>query len=76
MRLIKFTECELIHDKMHERIACYINPEYVVYVEEDEEHKGYTFIGLTKNTTIVKGSAEEVNKKLEGNKWLKILHLQ
>ena len=76
MRLVKFKECEITHDKMRERIDCYINPEHVVYVEEDEEHKGYSFIGLVKMTTIVKGTAEDVKKKLEGKSWLKTLHLQ
>ncbi len=76
MRLVKFIECEVTHDKMRERISCYINPEHVVYIEEDEEHKGYTFIGLVNTTTIVKGSAEEVKERLEGKSWLKTLRLQ
>lgn len=77
MRLVKFIECEVTHDKMRERIACYINPAHVVYIEEDDEFKGYTFIGLVgTNPTIVKGTAEEVKEKLEGKKWLKTLHLQ
>ena len=76
MKLVKFKECEVTHDKMRERIDCYINPEHVVYVEEDEEHKGYSFIGLVNMTTIVKGNAEKVKEKLEGKSWLKTLHLQ
>lgn len=76
MKLVEFVECEITHDKMRERTSCYINPAQVVYVEEDEEHKGYSFIGLVKMTTIVKGSAKEVKEKLEGKKWLKTLHLQ
>lgn len=77
MRLVKFVECEITHDKMRERSACYINPDHVVYVEEDEEHSGYSFIGLVgTNPTIVKGTAEEVKERLEGKTWLKILHLQ
>lgn len=76
MKMVEFIECEVTHDKMRERSVCYINPEHVVYVEEDEEHKGYTFIGLVKTTTIVKGTAEEVKEKLEGRSWLKTLHLQ
>lgn len=76
MKLVKFIECEVNHDKMRERTECYINPDYVVYVEEDEEYNGYSFIGLVKTTTIVKGTAEEVKEKLEGKKWLKTLHLQ
>lgn len=77
VKLIKFIECEITHDKMRERSECFINPEHVVYVEEDDENKGYTFIGLVgTNPTIVKGSAAEVVNKLEGKKWLKILHLQ
>lgn len=76
MKLVKFIECEITHDKMRERSECYINPEHVVYVEDDEEHKGYSFIGLVNTTTIVKGTAEEVRKKLEGKIWLKTLHLQ
>lgn len=76
MGLVKFIECEVTHDKMRERTECYINPDHVVYVEEDEEYKGYSFIGLVKTTTIVKGTAEEVKEKLEGKSWRKILHLQ
>lgn len=76
MRLVKFIECEVTHDKMRERTECYINPDHVVYVEEDEEYKGYSFIGLVKTTTIVKGTAEEVKERLEGKSWRKILHLQ
>ena len=77
MKLVEFVECEITHDKMRERTHCYINPAHVIYVEEDEENKGYTFIGMVgTNPTIVKGTAEEVKEKLEGKKWLKILHLQ
>ena len=77
MKLVKFTECEITHDKMRERTSCYINPAHVVYVEEDDEFKGYTFIGMVgANPTIVKGSAEEVKERLEGKSWLKILHRQ
>lgn len=77
MRLVKFIECEITHDKMRERTPCYLNPAQVVYVEEDDEFKGYTFIGLVGvSPTIVKGKAEEVKEKLEGKKWLKTLHLQ
>lgn len=62
---------------MRERASCYINPKHVLYIEEDDEFKGYSFIGLVgSNPTIVKGTAEEVNKRLEGKSWLKILHLQ
>lgn len=76
MRLVKFIECEVTHDKMRHRSVCYINPEKVVYIEEDEEHKGYSFIGLGSITTIVKGTASEVKEKLEGKSWLKTLHLR
>lgn len=77
MKLIKFIECEITHDKMRERNFCYVNPAHVVYVEEDDEYKGYSFIGLVgANPTIVKGTAEEIKEKLEGKKWLKTLHLQ
>lgn len=77
MRLVKFTECEITHDKMRERASCYINPDHVLYIEEDDEFKGYSFIGLVgANPTIVKGTAEEVKERLEGKSWLKILHLQ
>lgn len=61
---------------MRERSSCYINPKKVLYIEEDDEFKGYSFIGLVGATTIVKGTAEEVKNKLEGKRWLKILHLQ
>lgn len=77
--LVKFIECEITHDKMRERSHCYINPSHVLYIEEDDEFHGYSFIGLVgTNPTIVKGTAEEVYEKLEGNKktWRKILHLQ
>lgn len=77
MRLVEFFECEVVHDKMRKRASCYINPAQVVYIEEDEEHKGYTFIGLVgTNPTIVKGTAKEVREKLEGKKWLKTLLLR
>lgn len=76
MRFVKFIECEIVHDKMCEHSKCYINPKHVVYIEDDEEHEGYSFIGLVNTTTIVKGKAEEVRKKLEGKIWLKTLHLQ
>lgn len=76
MKLRKFIECEITHDKMRERAECYINPEHVVYIEDNEEHKGFCFIGLGSVTTIVKGTAAEVKEKLEGKKWLKTLHLQ
>ena len=76
MRLVKFIECEVVHDKMKERIECYINPDHVVYIEAVEEFKGYTFIGLVNTTTIVKGTVEEIKQKVEGKKWLKTLHLQ
>lgn len=77
MRLVEFIECEVTHDKMRERISCYINPDNVVYIEEHEEHPGYSFIGLVGSVpTIVKGTAEEIKNKLEGKKWHKILHRQ
>lgn len=77
MRLVEFLECELVNDTMYIRTSCYVNPKHVVYVEEDEEHEGYSFIGLVgANPTIVKGTAKEVKEKLEGKRWLKILHLQ
>lgn len=77
MKWVKFIECEITHDKMRERNFCYVNPAQVVYIEEDDEHKGYSFIGLVGvNPTIVKGTAEEIKEKLEGKKWLKTLHLQ
>lgn len=77
MRLVRFIECEITHDKMRERTHCYINPAKVIYIEEDDEYKGYSFIGIVgANPTIVKGTAEEVKERLEGKKWLKILHLQ
>jgi hypothetical protein len=67
MKLRKFIECEITHDKMRERAECYINPEHVVYIEEDEEYKGYSYIGLVSGaTTIVKGTLEEVRKHLRG----------
>ena len=75
MRLVKFIECEVTHDKMRERIECYINPEQVCYIEDNEEHKGYCFIGFKSYTTIVKGTATEIKEKLEGKSWRKILHL-
>ena len=64
MKLVKFIECEITHDKMRERAECNINPEHVVYIEEEEEHKGYSYIGLVTGTTIVKGTLEEVKKQL------------
>ena len=77
MKLVEFVECEITHDKMRERTKCYINPNHVLYIEEDDEFKGYSFIGLVgANPTIVKGTAEEVKERLEGKSWLKILHLQ
>lgn len=52
---------------MRERAECYINPEHVVYIEEEEEYKGYSYIGLVNGaTTIVKGTLEEVRKHLRG----------
>lgn len=76
MKLKKFIECEITHDKMRERIDCYINPEHVVYIEDSDEHHGYCFIGLGSVTTIVKGTSAEVKEKLEGKSWRKTLHLQ
>lgn len=77
MKLVRFVECEITHDKMRERIPCYINPDHVLYVENNDEFMGYSFIGLVgASPTIVKGTAEEVKEKLEGKKWLKILHLR
>lgn len=78
MKTVKFIECEITHDKMRERAYCYINPDHVLYIEEDDEFVGYSFIGLVgANPTIVKGTAEEVKNKLEEKRsWLKILHLR
>ena len=65
MKLRKFIECEITHDKMRERAECYISPEHVVYIEEEEEYKGYCYIGLVNGTTtIVKGTLEEIRKQL------------
>lgn len=75
--LVEFIECELTHDKMRERAKCFINAKYVTYIEEDDFFKGYCYIGFVAgNPTLVKGTLNEVKEKLEGKKWLKILHRQ
>ena len=76
MTLIDVIECEITHDKMRERQTCAINPKFVRYISPCDDFDGYSYIGLGEQTTIVKGTPEELKKKLEGKKWLKIIHRQ
>lgn len=75
-KFVKLIECEVLHDVMQERAACFINPDHVTYIEEDEYFKGYSFIGLVGGQpTIVKGTPEQIVKKFRGKRWLKIIPL-
>lgn len=75
MKFIEFTECELIDGKMLKRASCYIDPKKIEYIEA-AEYKGYSYIGLGRLTTIVKGTPEEIIAKTKEKKWLKILRLR
>jgi hypothetical protein len=77
MKFVELIECELIDNKMVKRATCYVNPKKIEYIEGAEKpHKGYSYVGLGRLTTIVKGTPEEIIAKIKENKWLKILRLQ
>lgn len=77
MKLVEFVECELGNESLCERSVCYVNPNYITYVEESEDFAGYSYIGIAGGQpTIVKGTAKEIKSKIEGKKWHKILRLR
>lgn len=77
MKLVELMECELVDGEMVKRASCYINPKKIEYIEAAEKpYKGYSYVGLGRLTTIVKGTPEEIISKTKEKKWLKILRLQ
>ena len=77
MKFVELIECELIDGKMVKRATCYINLKIIEFIDAAEKpYKGYSYVGLGRLTTIVKGTPEEIIAKTKENKWLKILRLQ
>lgn len=75
-KFVKLTECELLHDEMHERATCFVNIDLITYIEETEYFKGYSYIGVAGGQpTIVKGTPEQIIRKFRGKTWRKIIPL-
>lgn len=74
-KFVKFTECEIVDNKIVELLPVYINPDKVIHLGETEGFKGYSYIGLDNGKSIVKGTPKEIIKKIRGNIWHKILNL-